>query len=324
MAMLSADREMHSHQQMVIDNSSFRRHTWPKVSVGSRDAASDADAGDNRQKKTVARWSLTRTALEQSSIFLSTLDVRYLAGACSSLQTFIQNASGGGYWDECKPQCARGKYCPKDAWLHSLSSLRSSTRFIMIAKDLQVLGTATFFKRGELASLTEILHQESAHDGMAGNTPGYVASRFFIPWQFRRECITDLLEGSSLEAAGVPVRFRCKYGVSFALQLVVSKAFSDSPELTFRLDFVESLGAKYLAPAEIEISGSIIAPDMASSIVKLKTVTCGSHSGKAEEDSEFAAGPTNSKFCLNWLNFKELTSLVRVRVPRWLETTTLV
>jgi len=300
MLVQAADTEIHRKQQMVADN---------------------------RPKKTVARWSLTREALEQSSIFLSTLDVRHLAGVCSSLQSFIQNASGGGYWDDCHPQCARGKYCPENPWLHSLSSLRASTRFIMLAQDLQVLGTATFYKTSDLASLTEMLHQESAEDAFS---LGFVATRFFIPWQFKQESITDLMEGSSLEAVGLPVRFKCKYGVSFAVQLVISKTFADSPELTFRLVLVESLGAKYLANFEIEISGSIIAPDMASSIVKLKKVSWGSHTRNASGDPDLdmnccrTASPSNSKFCLNWLHFKELTSLVRVRVPRWLESTTLV
>jgi len=286
----AADTEIHSYQHMVIDS---------------------------RPKKAVARWSLTRTALEQSSIFLSTLDVRYLTGVCRSLRTFIQNASGGGYWDDCQPQCARGKYCPENAWLHSLSSLRASMRFIMLAQDLQVLGSATFYKRSDLASLTEMLHRESAEDAFS---LGFVATRFFIPWQFTQESVSDLMEGSSLEAMGAPARFKCKHGVSFAVQLVISKAFADSPELTFRLVLVESLGEKYLANFEIEISGSIIAPDMASSIVKLKKLTCGTHTGNAKEDVDLESVPSNSKFCLNWLDFKELTSLVRVRVPRWLES----
>jgi len=263
-------------------------------------------------------WNLCRVALERSSLFLSTPEASRLALACNDLNTFFENAvAEGGFWNAC--QFERAKISQGLIWLHPIVSITEAARFAMCAQSLRLGGGATFTNQSELRSLKNILQTEVAHAFRVGEVVDTFCNRFLFAWKFDLERIADLLENRSLrEVVSDDVSFTCRHGISFALNLAVSKASFQTSELTFRFHPVRMIG-EYCSSIEIKACGYIIAPDPQKSMVKLKPIFGGTRPShlsstfldECDDGNTLALG---SKFSMEWLNFSRLLSVVRLHL----------
>jgi hypothetical protein len=123
--------------------------------------------------------------------------------------------------------------------------------------------------------------------------------------------MSELLSGKSQqEVVSTAVSFSCKKGISFKMALAVSKACTDSSNLTFRLFSVETSG-DYLRRLEIAVSGSIIAPDADSSVIHVKPMA--SADVQKQDESSYACS-FDCKLCKE---FSRLPSIISVSTPTW-------
>lgn len=262
--------------------------------------------------------NLLRVAIGQSSLFLTTPEASRLALACRDLTTFFESvAAEGGFWNGCQVEPA--KYSRGLIWIHPIASLKDAASFAICARSLRLGGGATFFDRSELRSLTHILQTEATYASRVGNVVDTFGKRFLFAWKFDLERMADLLENRSLqEVVSDDVRFRCRYGISFALNLSVSKESSKTSELTFSLKPVKMVG-ECLSRIEIKACCSIVASDQQRSIVKLKPAFGGTAPPQSptiiEEECDdcdpFILDSTISAECLP---SSRLLSIVRVHI----------
>lgn len=266
-------------------------------------------------------WSAAQTALEQSSLFLPTTAVCSLACVNRELRNFFDDASAK-FWDDGNhPQFLRGKYSDADhhadrlVWLHGLVSLKCAAEFSRLCQTLQLRGNIVFAGEDEVFSLIRILQVENAEmfreagSFVIGDASTRIATRFLVTWRFDPASIHTLLGGKSSEqVVSMPVRFNCKYCISFKLRLGVSRPSMESSELSFHLMPVEMTGGNYLNNFEIKASGTIIAPDMDSRVVNLNKAFGGALVREMEDDG--CVMPTVD--IANCRHFTSLTSLVSV------------
>jgi len=257
--------------------------------------------------------------LGQSSIFLTTPEASRLALACNDLSTFLENVvADGGFGNAC--QLERAKFSRGLIWLHPIVSLKDAARFAVCAHSLRLGGGATFTDQSELRSLSHILQTEAAYASRVGDVVDTFSKRFLFAWKFDLERIVDLLENRSLlEVVSDDVSFTCRHGISFALNLAVSKASFQTSELTFRFNPVKMIG-ECRSSVEIKTCGSIIVPDPQRSVVKLEPVFGGTRSPQSPaiiadnecDDSNPLA--VDRKSSTEWLHFSRLLSIVRVHI----------
>lgn len=262
--------------------------------------------------------NLFRVALGQSFLFLTTPDASRLALACTDLTMFLENAAAeGGLWNACKFE--RAKFSQGLIWLHPMLSLKDAGRFAMRAHSLRLRGGATFKDQRELQSIGQIVQSEAAYAQKVGDVVDTFSKRFLFAWNFHSERIADLLEnGSVREVVSDDVICTCRHGISFALNLAVSKASSGTSELTFRVLPLKMIGP-CRSTVEIKVCGYILAPDPKSSIVRLKRILGGTRVPQTpaiveEEPDEASPAALDSKRSTEWLHFSRLLSVIRIHI----------
>jgi hypothetical protein len=266
-----------------------------------------------------AEWNLGRVALEQSSLFLTTPEASRLALACKDLSMFFENVCAeGGFFNACHLE--RAKFSRGQIWLHPIASFKDAGRFAMCAKSLRLGGGASLTDQSELRSLSRILLTEAAYAFRVGEVEDTFCKRFLFAWKFNPERIADLLENRSmLEVVSDDVIFTCRHGISFALNLAVSKASSQTSELTFRFQPVKMVG-ECRCSIEIKVCGSIIAPDRQRSHVKLKPVFGGTRLPQSptiiadDECDDINPPALDSMSSMEWRCFSRLLSVVRLHM----------
>jgi len=261
---------------------------------------------------------LIRIALEQCSLFLTTPEAAGLARACHDLNSFLKTPTAEcRFWNVC--QLERAKFRQGLIWLHPIASLEDAARFAVCARSLRLRGNATFTDQGELRSLTHILQTEATYADRVGRVVDTFGKRFLLAWKFDLAHVVDLLENRSLlEVVSDDVIFNCRYGISFALNLTVSKASLQSSCLTFRLNSVRMVN-ECRSKVEIKACGSIVAPDPQRSVVKLKPIFGGTRSPQSPTivEDDFDDGDPDSLDQLvstEWRHFSRLLSVVRLHL----------
>jgi len=264
------------------------------------------------------QWDLFRVALGQSSLFLTTPEASCLMLTCSDLTTFLENVvAEGGFWNSC--QLERAKYGRGLIWLHPIVSLKDAGRFAMCARSLRLGGGATFTDQSELRSLWHILQSEAAYAVRVGEVVDTFSKRFLLAWKFDLNRIVDLLENKSLlEVVSDDVIFTCRHGISFALNLAVSKASFQTSELTFCFQPVKMISGCH-SSVEIKACGSIVAPDPPRSSIKLKKVFGGTRPPQSptiiEDECDDGNAPAlDRKSSMEWVHFSRLLAIVRVHM----------
>jgi hypothetical protein len=275
-------------------------------------------AAGARSAQTNLEWNSCRV-IGQSSSFLTTPEASRLALACRDLSTFLEHvAAEGGLWTVCRRE-ERAQFRRGLIWLHPIASLRDTAQFAMLAQSLRLGGGATFTDQNELRSLTRILQIEDAYASRVGGVADTFHKRFLCTWKFDPERIADLLENRSLmEVVSGEVSFTCRYGISFALSMSVSKASFQTPELMFRFNPVKMIG-ECRSSIEIKACGSVVAPDPQRSIVRFTPVFGGTRLPQSPTivENEFDdADPSflDRECSTEWFHFSRLLSVVRVHM----------
>jgi hypothetical protein len=259
----------------------------------------------------------SRVAVEQSALFLTTPEASSLALACRDLSTFLDNvAAESGIWKIC--QLERGKFNQAFIWLHPIASLKDAARFAICAQNVSLAGGATFTDPSEVRSLAQVLEAEAAYAFRVDKPLDSFGKRFLVSWKFDLDRIADLLENRSLlQVVSDDVRFKSRYGISFALNLVVCKASLQDSELTFC--FTVKMMGEYRSRIEIKVFGSVLAPNLQRSILKLEPVVGGTGlprncSMAVDEWDDNDLPSPDRLFSGECRHFSQLLSIVRVHM----------
>jgi hypothetical protein len=253
-------------------------------------------------------WRLTRVALEQAALLLTTPEACDLASTCRILKDFIEKASGEfAYWDDC--QAVRGIYSQSLSWLHPVTSLHQARRFAALAQQLRLRGSTTFARPGEFKVLLQLLQEEKSLKEKigTGKEMDRNPTRFLVPWCLNPEIVANLAEGNSQAVVTESARFKFKYGLSLSFTLTLSGTPPCSDEsvgdgVTVRLspaDIDECLNG-----FEVKVSCAIVSSELEGSIVTLLPIERIQHVNKVHTKDQ---------------KFTQLLKLISVVVPTWLE-----